>query len=89
MFAPAARTFAGRCESISALEHISALQAAGRDDRKLSVPGLERSADMREMLIDLLFTQAQYLGNFLCAVCFVQEQPHDFMPNRIHLDPFH
>ena len=81
-FAPWAVTGTGK--ALSFFKDISALQTPGRLDKKFFPLRCDRACNVREVRIDLLFRDPQFLGDLDGAHLFFAQKVYHLLTNRFH-----
>ena len=80
---PALRAAPRRREPPPILKNKSATEASGRSDEKLFAAGNHRPPDMRQMVVDLFFPDAEMPGKIVCPHLLLGEPCNHFPANGL------
>jgi len=83
LLAPRATARSG--EAFSLFKHIPARHTAEREHHKLPFLGYCRKSDVGQMLVDLLFSNANGLGDFSGSHLLLVQEEEDFLANGLRM----
>jgi hypothetical protein len=78
-------TSAWSCEALSLFKHIPAGHAAEREHHKLSLLCYCGKSDMRKMLVDFFFSNADGLGDFPGSHLFISQKGEDLLADGLRM----